>query len=146
MVHWTSPKKEALAATPRWPAPADTAADTHGFDSIGRPVGRTTCVNKPHGPRASAWPAAQSLLGCAGWLRPQPVSVAGWLATAAAALKVHGSGFGRAAPEGAARPRGLSPGGDSVHPLGDDEWLLLGRDSFVHVVKTFQNRGCAALL
>ena len=44
------------------------------------------------------WPAAQSLLGRAGWLRDQPVSVASLLATAPA-------GFGLPTPEPVARQR-----------------------------------------
>jgi hypothetical protein len=47
MAYWTSPKKEAIAATPRWPAHANAASDTLEFDSIGRRVGRTPCVNSP---------------------------------------------------------------------------------------------------
>jgi len=49
------------------------------------------------------WPAAQSLLGRAGWLRTQPVSVAGLLATAPA-------GFGLPTPERVARQRALARG------------------------------------
>lgn len=49
------------------------------------------------------WPAAQSLLGRAGWLRHQPVSVAGLLATAPA-------GFGLPTPERVARQRASASG------------------------------------
>lgn len=49
------------------------------------------------------WPAAQSLLGRAGWLRHQPVSVAGLLATAPA-------GFGLPTPERVARQRASATG------------------------------------
>ncbi|MFN3920742.1 MAG: hypothetical protein ACK4JF_10725, partial [Methylohalobius sp.] len=51
----------------------------------------------------AAWPAAQSLLGRAGWLRQQPVSVASVLATAPV-------GFGLPAPERVARQRALAAG------------------------------------
>ena len=51
----------------------------------------------------AAWPAAQSLLGRAGWMRQQPVSVASLLATAPA-------GFGLPAPERVARQRALARG------------------------------------
>lgn len=49
------------------------------------------------------WPAAQSLLGRAGWLRKQPVSVASLLATAPA-------GFGLPTPERVARQRASAIG------------------------------------
>ena len=60
-----------------------------------------------HSSRAlAAWPAAQSLLGRAGWMRPkglQPVSVASLLATAPV-------GFGLPAPERVARQRASAIG------------------------------------
>ena len=60
--------------------------------------------NAVHSSRATAaWPAAQSLLGRAGWVRTQPVSVASVLATAPV-------GFGLPAPERVARQRASAPG------------------------------------
>jgi hypothetical protein len=49
----------------------------------------------------AAWPAAQSLLGRAGWMRQQPVSVASLLAAASAANQL-------SAPERVARQRALA--------------------------------------
>ena len=64
-----------------------------------------------HSSRAhAAWPAAQSLLGRAGWMYPKgtkPVSVAGLLATAS---KDRSSGFGLPAPERVARQRASATG------------------------------------
>ncbi len=51
----------------------------------------------------AAWPAAQLLLGRAGWMRQQPVSVASLLATAPA-------GYGLPAPERVARQRAPATG------------------------------------
>lgn len=60
--------------------------------------------NALHSSRAdAAWPAAQSLLGRAGWMRQQPVSVASLLATAPV-------GWGLPAPERVARQRALARG------------------------------------
>lgn len=57
-----------------------------------------------HSSRATAaWPAAQSLLGRAGWVRQQPVSVASLLATAPV-------GFGLPTPERVARQRASALG------------------------------------
>jgi hypothetical protein len=75
-----------------------------------------------HSSRAlAAWPAAQSLLGRAGWMRPkghQPVSVESLLATAPV-------GFGLPTPERVARQRALAIGDASDvvvnrrEPVGD---------------------------
>lgn len=63
--------------------------------------------NAIHSSRAlAAWPAAQSLLDRAGWMRQQPVSVAGLLATAPV-------GFGLPTPERVARQRASAIGNAS---------------------------------
>lgn len=68
-----------------------------------------------HSSRAlAAWPAAQSLLGRAGWMRQQPVSVASLLATAS-------DGFGLPAPERVARQRASATGDASDVVVGRRE-------------------------
>jgi hypothetical protein len=59
---------------------------------------------------AAAWPAAQSLLARAGWVREQPVSVAGLLAATSAANKLP-------APEPVARERAPVQGDTSLTAL-----------------------------
>jgi len=67
-------------------------------------VTRAADKNAIHSSRAlAAWPAAQSLLGRAGWMRQQPVSVASLLATAP-------EGFGLPTPERVARQRASASG------------------------------------